>query len=464
MDKKPNINAAPFYPSFKEEKLDNFAEMNNALIEEYFAGKKDRLNVVFIGHVDAGKSTMGGNILYLTGMVDQRTMEKYMNDAREAGRESWYLSWALDTTDEERGRGKTVETGRAFFETELRKYTILDAPGHKNYVPSMIQGAQQADVAILVISARKGEFETGFEYGGQTREHAILVKSSGVKKLIVAINKMDDPTVNWSRERYEECKDRLVPFLRKECNYNIKNDVIFVPVSGFSGANLCQRFPSFYDGPSLIEILDNLPIDHSLANQELCIPISEKYTDMGLIICGKIESGIIKKNQAIVIMPMKLTAEVTKIFIDNDEVEAAQFGDSVNLKIKGCSEEEIVSGSVVSCLNTSLNAVLEFDAQILVLNTEKIISAGYEAVMHIHHAIEDIVISKLLRNVDKKTGKPLKSRPDFVKNGDIFIGRIQCSHPVCLDTFKNKPQLSRFTLRLNTNTVAIGKVLKINQT
>lgn len=174
-------------------------ELDEALVQDMYG--KEHVNVVFIGHVDAGKSTLGGNILFLTGMVDERTMEKYEKEAREAGRESWYLSWALDSTKEERAKGKTVEVGRARFETDKRRYTILDAPGHKSYVPNMISGAAQADVGVLVISARKGEFETGFDKGGQTREHAVLAKMQGINKLVVVINKMDDPTVEWSKER-----------------------------------------------------------------------------------------------------------------------------------------------------------------------------------------------------------------------------------------------------------------------
>lgn len=172
------------------------------------------MNLVFIGHVDAGKSSLGGAILYATGMVDERTMEKFKREAKEQGRESWYLSWALDLTKEERAKGKTVEVGRAYFETEKRRYTVLDAPGHKNFVPSMIGGASQADVGILVISARKGEYETGFEKGGQTREHAVLAKTQGVNKLIVVVNKMDDPTVEWSKARFDECTTKLTQFLR----------------------------------------------------------------------------------------------------------------------------------------------------------------------------------------------------------------------------------------------------------
>ena len=175
-------------------------EVDETVVQDMYG--KEHVNIVFIGHVDAGKSTLGGNILFLTGMVDERTMEKYEKEAKEAGRESWYLSWALDSTKEERAKGKTVEVGRARFETERRRYTILDAPGHKSYVPNMISGAAQADVGVLVISARKGEFETGFDKGGQTREHAVLAKMQGINKLIVVINKMDDPTVEWSKERF----------------------------------------------------------------------------------------------------------------------------------------------------------------------------------------------------------------------------------------------------------------------
>jgi peptide chain release factor subunit 3 len=167
---------------------------------------KEHVNVIFLGHVDAGKSTLGGSILVTTGMIDERTLDKYKRDAKDAGRETWYLSWALDLTKEERSKGKTVEVGRGFFETDRRRYSILDAPGHKTFVPNMLGGAAQADVGVLVISARKGEFETGFERGGQTREHAMLAKTQGVNKLIVVINKMDDPTVNWEKSRYDECK------------------------------------------------------------------------------------------------------------------------------------------------------------------------------------------------------------------------------------------------------------------
>lgn len=230
---------------------------------------------------------MGGNLLYLTGMVDKRTLEKFERESKEAGRESWYLSWALDSTSQEREKGKTVEVGRGFFETGKRRYTILDAPGHKTYVPAMISGAAQADVALLVISARRGEFETGFEKGGQTREHAMLVKTAGVQRLVVVVNKMDEPTVGWSKERYDEIVGKLTPFLRS-AGFNPKTDVTFIPVSGFAGQNLkdpvSKDICSWYSGPPLLSFLDDLSIGDRKISEPLKMPVSEVSNSDSLVI------------------------------------------------------------------------------------------------------------------------------------------------------------------------------------
>ncbi|KAI0494519.1 hypothetical protein KFK09_024657 [Dendrobium nobile] len=221
--------------------------------------KKRHLNVVFIGHVDAGKSTTGGQLLLLSGQVDDRTIQKYEKEAKEKNRESWYMAYIMDTNEEERIKGKTVEVGRAHFETENTRFTILDAPGHKSYVPNMISGASQADVGVLVISARKGEFETGYEKGGQTREHVQLAKTLGVSKLVVVVNKMDEPTVNWAKERYDEIETKMIPFLKS---------------SGYNARKVC----SWWDGPVFLKM-----------------PIIDKYKDMGTVLMGKIESEPYKR-------------------------------------------------------------------------------------------------------------------------------------------------------------------------
>ncbi|KAJ3196099.1 translation termination factor GTPase eRF3, partial [Irineochytrium annulatum] len=425
---------------------------------------KEHLNIVFIGHVDAGKSTMGGHLLFLTGMVDKRTLEKYEKEAKEQGRESWYLSWALDLNQEERAKGKTVEYGRAFFETDKRRFTIIDAPGHKNFVPSMMQGAAQADVGILVISARKGEFETGFEKGGQTREHAMLAKTVGVKRLIVVVNKMDDPTVMWDKARYDECTSKILPFL-KQVGYNPKTDIDMMPVSGFTGANLKDRLTAdvcdFYDGPSLLELLDYLTITDRNANGPLIMPISDKFKDMGTVVTGKIESGRVRKGQTVIIMPNKKYAEVMAIYLEDLEKDSAKCGDNVRIRLKNVEEEDVLAGFVMCTPKRPVHAVTAFEARLAIVEYKSIMCAGYQAVCHAHTNVDEVTITALLHKIDKKTGKRSKNPPQFIKQGDSCIARIETSAPICLEKYDDLAQLGRFTLRDEGKTVAIGRVTKL---
>ncbi|TRY93210.1 hypothetical protein DNTS_014354 [Danionella cerebrum] len=416
------------------------------------APKKEHVNVVFIGHVDAGKSTIGGQIMYLTGMVDKRTLEKYEREAKEKNRETWYLSWALDTNQEERDKGKTVEVGRAYFETEQKHFTILDAPGHKSFVPNMIGGASQADLAVLVISARKGEFETGFEKGGQTREHAMLAKTAGVKHLIVLINKMDDPTVNWSLERYEECKEKLVPFLKK-VGFNPRKDIHFMPCSGLTGANLKEpaEFCPWYTGLPFIPHLDSLPNFNR----------SSDGPDMGTVILGKLESGSISKAQQLVMMPNRHTVEVLSLLSDDVEADDVGPGENLKLRLKGIEEEEILPGFLLCNVDNLCHTGRTFDAQIVIIEHKSIICPGYNAVLHIHTCIEEVQITALICLVDKKTGDKSKTRPRFVKQDQVCIARLRTAGTICLETFKDFPQMGRFTLRDEGKTIAIGKVLKL---
>lgn len=426
---------------------------------------KSHLNVVFIGHVDAGKSTMGGNLLYLTGMVDKRTLEKYERDAKEAGRESWYLSWALDSTPQEREKGKTVEVGRAYFETGKRRYTILDAPGHKTYVPSMISGAAQADIAILVISARRGEFETGFEKGGQTREHAMLVKTAGVQRLIVVINKMDEGTVQWSEERYNEITGKLSPFLRS-AGFNPKTDITYIPVSAFSGHNLKEPVSEdvckWYKGPSLLTYLDNLELGDRKISQPLKMPISEKYSDMGTVVVGKLESGKVKKGESLLLMPNRTQVEVVAIFNEQEEeVPAAISGDNVRIKVKGVDMEDVSAGFVLTDLKQPVHVVTQFEAQLAILEHRNIIAPGYSANLHCHTVSSEVTLQALLHYYDKKTGRKSKKAPAFAKKGMKVVALMESSTPICIEKFKDYPQLGRFNLRSEASTVAVGKVTKL---
>lgn len=426
--------------------------------------KKEHINVVFIGHVDAGKSTIGGQIMYLTGMVDKRTLEKYEKEAREKNRESWYLSWALDTNLEEREKGKTVEVGHAFFETERKHFTILDAPGHKSFVPNMISGASQSDLAVLVISARKGEFETGFEKGGQTREHAMLVKTAGVKHLVVLINKMDDPTVNWDEERYNECKDKLLPYLRK-LGFNPAKDLTFMPCSGLTGAGLKDPVdPSvcpWYSGKPFIPFIDEMPPLQRMNDRPFLMPIVDKYKDMGTVVLGKVEAGEARKGQTLVVLPNKTVVVVDQLWSDDEEVTAVGPGENVKIKLKGVEEEDISSGFVLCDPAQTCKTGRIFDAQIVILEHKSIICAGYSAVCHIHTVAEEVTIKHIICLVDKKTNEKIKGRPRFVKQDQIAIMRLEAAGVICMEPFKEFPQMGRFTLRDEGKTIAIGKVLKV---
>ncbi|CAN1754511.1 Eukaryotic peptide chain release factor GTP-binding subunit ERF3A [Linum perenne] len=440
---------------------------------------KRHLNVVFIGHVDAGKSTTGGQILFLSGQVDDRTIQKYEKEAKDKSRESWYMAYIMDTNEEERLKGKTVEVGRAHFETETTRFTILDAPGHKSYVPNMISGASQADIGVLVISARKGEFETGYERGGQTREHVQLAKTLGVSKLIVVVNKMDDPTVNWSKERYDEIESKMVPFL-KTSGYNVKKGiavivsktftkhVVFLPISGLLGANMKTRMEksicTWWDGPCLFEALDRIEVPLRDPNGPFRMPIIDKFKDMGTVVMGKVESGSVSEGDSLLVMPNKTHVKVIGIYIDENKVRRAGPGENLRVRLSGIDDEDILAGFVLSSIAKPIVGVTEFIAQLQILELldNAIFTAGYKAVLHIHAVVEECEITELIEQVDPKTRKPMKKKPLFVKNGAIIKCRIQVNNLICVEPFSEFPQLGRFTLRTEGKTIAVGKVNKLS--
>jgi peptide chain release factor subunit 3 len=442
------------------------ADIDEETLQEVYG--KEHVNLIFIGHVDAGKSTLGGSLLNVTGMVDERTLEKYKRDAKEAGRETWYLSWVLDLNKEERAKGKTVEVGRGFFETERRRYTILDAPGHKTFVPNMIGGASQADVGILVISARKGEYETGFEKGGQTREHAMLAKTQGVNKLVVAVNKMDDPTVEWSKTRYEECITKLTVYL-KNVGYNPKTDLMFMPISAQTGVGLKDRVPKslapWYDGPSLLEYLDNMDKLERKVNAPFMMPVGGKYREMGTVVEGRIEAGVIKKDMTLVMMPNREEVTVAALYGETEEeVPVASCGDQVRIRLKGIEEEDILPGFVLCSPKRLVHCVSAFEAQINILDLKSILSAGYNCILHVHAAIEEVTFAALLHKLEKKTNRKSKKPPPFATRGMSIIARMEVlpgAPKVCVERFEDYPQLGRFTLRDQGQSIAIGKITKI---
>lgn len=424
------------------------------------------VNIVFIGHVDAGKSTTCGQILLKCGKVDARLIERYEFEAREKGRESWWLAYIMDQHEEERQRGKTIEVGKAFFETVHKRFTILDAPGHKDYITNMIAGASQADFAALVISARTGEFETGFERSGQSREHAILAKSLGVGKLVVIINKMD--SVEWAKERYDSIKASLEPFLRDTCFFNLETDVSFVPISGLSGHGIVERIPAdvcpWYQGPSFFEILDALELPERKPNSSLRVPVLDRIKEQsGMNIFGKVESGTLVKGQEVMILPIMIKAEVVELVGGEDtKLMYAGPGENLSLKLRLPEEVDVFRGYMLTDPDNPSHISSEFEADatfVELLEHKPLVTAGYTCVLHCHTTVEECTISEIIALIDPVRKKKVKC--NYAKVGSRLIIKIRTRVPICVETFKDYPELGRFTLRDEQKTVAVGRVLKV---
>lgn len=373
---------------------------------------REPISMVFIGHVDAGKSTICGNLMYMMGVVDARTIEKYKAEAKDKNRDSWWLAYVMDISDEEKAKGKTVEVGRAQFDTPSKKYTIFDAPGHKNYVPNMIMGAALADVAGLVISARKGEYEAGFEKDGQTREHAQLAKSLGVQKLVVIVNKMDD--CNWGKSRWDEIQAGLNPFFRKT-GY-AEEDVIYVPIAGLTGENIQEKSDKckWYTGPPLLEILDKIDLGFRDAKGPLRIPILDKMKDKDLIIHGKVENGTVNLGEKMALMPSGQFCQVLQLLdAKGQNVKYAAPGENIQIRLNVGNEEDVQRGCVL-CNRENMMPVTDlFEAEIELLDLldyKPIFSKGYNCVMHIHTWNDEITIKDIVstEETDDKGEKTIK--------------------------------------------------------
>eukprot|EP01063_Lacrimia_lanifica_P021190 TRINITY_DN2845_c3_g1_i1.p1 TRINITY_DN2845_c3_g1~~TRINITY_DN2845_c3_g1_i1.p1 ORF type:complete len:738 (+),score=396.44 TRINITY_DN2845_c3_g1_i1:51-2264(+) len=432
--------------------------------KEFKRDPRPHLNVVFIGHVDAGKSTISGNMMVLSGCVDERTMEKYEREAKQKNREGWALSYVFDIDEQEREKGKTHETSAGYFETEDRRYTILDAPGHKAFVPSMIGGACQADVAVLVISARKGEFETGFERGGQTREHTLLVKTCGVRHLIIAINKMDEPSVKYDEARYNEIREKLIPFL-KSTGF-AKSSYEFLPISGLKGSGLKVPFTKdelpWYNGPTLQEAMNNVQVPGRKVDDPVRFPVHGKYKDEGKVhVHGKLESGRIAVGDKLRMQPTKNEVVVEHITIEDHSQEAGYAGDHLIMKVRGVEEEDVHCGFVLTDPEEPLTDTRFFHAQVMILEVKNIITSGYTGVMHIHSLAEEVVFYELLATIDKKTQKIIQKYPPFAKGGDCVMVRMEVPQSVCIEEYKTFDKMGRFMLRDEGKTIAVGVVTKL---
>ncbi len=427
---------------------------------------KPHLNVVVIGHVDHGKSTLMGHLLYKSGVIDQKTIETYAKESEKLGAgDTFKFAWVLDRLKEERERGVTIDLSFQKFETPKYFFTIIDCPGHKDFIKNMITGTSQADCAILVASAKKGEFETGIGPGGQTREHAYLARTLGVGQLVVAINKMDDSTVNYSRERYEECKKELQALL-KVVGYDVSK-IRFIPTSGWVGDNLVEPSPKmpWYDGPTLVKALDEFVVPPKPLDKPLRIPIQDVYsiTGVGTVPVGRVETGVLKEGDKVVFMPAGVEGEVKSIETHHMRIPKAEPGDNIGFNVRGVSKDQIHRGDVAGHPDNPPTVAKEFIGQIIVINHPTAIAAGYTPVLHAHTATMATTFAELISKIDPRTGQVVEEKPSFLKTGDGAIVRFRPVRPIVIEPFQQFPQLGRFAIRDMGITVAVGVVKEVTE-
>jgi len=430
------------------------------------SSEKPHLNLVVIGHVDHGKSTTMGHLLYDIGAVDEKTMEALTAESLKTGMgDTFKYAYVLDRLKEERERGVTIDLAYQKFETKKYYFTLIDCPGHRDFIKNMITGTSQADCAVLVVSAKKGEFEAGIGPGGQTREHAYLAKTLGVNQILVAINKMDDPTVNFSKERYEECRKELESLL-KVVGYDVsKTD--FIPISGWTGDNLTKpsdKMP-WYKGPTLLEALDKFEVPPKPIDKPLRIPVQDVYsiTGVGTVPVGRVETGVLKEGDTIVFMPPNIKGEVKSIEMHHVRIPKAIPGDNIGFNVRGVAKTDIHRGDVVGHPDNPPTVAKEFIGQIIVINHPTAIAQGYTPVLHAHTATVATTFAELLQKIDPRTGQVVEEKPSFLKTGDGAIVKFKPLKPLVIEPFSQIPQLGRFAIRDMGMTIAVGVVKEITQ-
>ena len=442
------------------------------LVEDSFEGKMISVDtthapvsIVFVGHVDSGKSTISGSLLYNLGEVDDRAIDKYKREAKVKNRESWFMAYIMDTYEEERDKGKTVDIGKASFSTPHRRFTLLDAPGHAGYIPNLLLGACQADVAGLVISAKKGEFESGFDKQGSTREHTLLLKALGVNNLIVIVNKMDEESVKWSKERYDSIVKTLKPFLHS-CGFDTEKNVKWVPISGLTGENLCKELDKhkcdWYEGPDLIELMDTIELPKRDEKGPVRVSILDRYKENSVYIMGKLESGTLKYGDTYTLMPTG--AKITVDWLFNSEEKGVPYalpGENIRIRCKGIDSENEVNRGNILCSNDNLCLtfnVFEAEIQVLELPNNLIIAEGFNCILHYHTFIEECSITPKAE-INRKTKAETKVK--FVRSQSRVKAFVKTKNVLCGEKYETFNNLGRFSMRYEGSTIAIGKIMKV---
>ncbi len=425
---------------------------------------KEHLNLIVTGHIDNGKSTTMGHFLMDLGVVDERTIAAHAAESEKTGKgDTFKYAWVMDNIKDERERGITIDLAFQKFETPKYFFTLIDAPGHRDFIKNMITGASEADAAVLVLSAKEGETDTAVATGGQAREHAFLLKTLGVNQIIVAINKMDDS--NYSEDAFKAAKEKGEKLI-KSVGYKPDN-VPFIPVSGWKGDNLVKRSEnmSWYSGKTLLEAFDDFAVAEKPVGKPLRVPIQDVYTitGVGTVPVGRVETGTMKPNDKIVVMPSGAVGEIKSIETHHTQLPSASAGDNIGFNLRGIEKKDIKRGDVMGSPNDPPRVAKEFKAQIIVIHHPTAIAPGYTPVMHCHTAQVAATVTEFISKINPATGATDEESPKFLKVGDSAIVKIRPVRPTPIETFQDYPEMGRFALRDMGATIAAGVVKEITE-
>ncbi|MBM4249010.1 MAG: translation elongation factor EF-1 subunit alpha [Euryarchaeota archaeon] len=418
--------------------------------------EKPHMNIVFIGHVDHGKSTAIGRLLLDTGHIQQYVIDKFKEEAASKGKTTFEFAWVMDQLKEERERGVTIDVAHKPFNTDKYYFTIIDCPGHRDFIKNMITGTSQGDGAILVCSAAEGA-------QAQTREHIFLARTLGIPQLVVAINKMD--AVDYKQEPYDKVRADVSALLK---NVGFKPETIaFVPVSAYVGdfvAKKSDRMP-WYKGPTLVEALNGFTVPKKLDDKPLRLPVQDVYTitGVGTVPVGRVETGILKPNDKIIFQPSGKVGEVKSIEMHHTALEKAEPGDNVGFNVRGISKTDVKRGDVAGPADNPPTVAKSFIARIQVLNHPSVITAGYTPVFHCHTAQVACTFETLLKKLDPKTGGVLEENPQTLKTGDAAIVKIRPTKPMVIELAKDFAPLGKFAIRDMGQTVAAGRCEEVEK-
>ena len=418
------------------------------------ADKKPHMNLVTIGHVDAGKSTLVGRLLWDTGNVPEQEMKKIEEKAKELKKESFKFAFLMDTVKEERERGVTIDIMHKRFDTPKYYYTIIDAPGHRDFVKNMITGASQADAAILVIAGKSG-------VESQTKEHVFLIKTLGLKQLIIAVNKMDD--LKYDEAAYKKIKEDVSKLL---LSVGFKPDTVpFIPLSAWVGDNIAKKSENtpWYTGKTLLEALDDFTVPEKPTDKPLRLPVQDSYTitGVGTVPVGRVESGIIKPNDKIIFMPSGKTADVKSVEMHHEQMPQAVAGDNIGFNVRGLGKDDVGRGDVAGHVNNPPTVAEEFTAQIIVLQHPSVITKGYTPVFHVHTAHVACQITEIVKKINPATGETVAENPDYIKAGDAAVIKCKPKTPLVIEKQTDFPQLAKFAMRDMGQTIAAGMCIDL---